>query len=370
MFMYVSLFLLFLSMGTEAQVAVLNKKKIIVDLEQNKAVHFKVRQRYEQHFLDIEEEMQQLKKQEEALLQKDTTQDKVNLLEQQNKYNQIQVRKQYFMQQLRQLEENIQLLCQQELEQFEQHVIDRFTDTKKYSIILPQYDMGLVIYASPVVDISSQVLKQYHAYRKKTFRTRQEIRELFDLLSVTYLPSLKITYEPFKKIDARHSKFYLDREAQIDASNRLYKKSVESSDLGKIYIKWINDKVGYGVFADQNFKKGDFVGEYTGVLRSVDSERDTAASAYSWGYPVDPKFNGVAMQRGKNQKLWLDAKYEGNEMRFVNHSDKPNTQVVYVIDSQGILHICYVAIKTIAHNQQVTVSYGDNYWNVREKVNL
>lgn len=368
--MYAALMLLCVFQPVVSQVAVLNKKKLIVALEQDKAVHFKIRQRFEQHFLDIEHELEGLKKQEQVLLQQDDADDQIDKEEQQQKYIIIQQKKQGCMQQLYRLEQNVQQLCQEELETFERNVVDKFVSHKKYDLILPQYDMGLVIYANPIVDISQEVLKAYHKYRKRTFRTKKEIQELFDLLSVTYLPAVKITYEPFKKIDARHSKFYLEHEAKIDAANRLYRQKVERHDVDNVYIKWMSEQVGYGVFASKDIKRGNFVGEYTGVIRSVESVRDVRASAYSWSYPIDPKFNGASSSRRQNQQMWLDAKYEGNEMRFVNHSDNPNTKVVYVIDSKGILHICYVAIKDIAHDQQLTVSYGENYWKSREKVSL
>lgn len=50
-----------------------------------------------------------------------------------------------------------------------------------------------------------------------------------------------------------------------------------------IYVKFINEQIGYGVFAKVNIEPDIIIGQYTGVLReALDSE-----TVYSWNYKSD-----------------------------------------------------------------------------------
>ena len=37
----------------------------------------------------------------------------------------------------------------------------------------------------------------------------------------------------------------------------------------KINVRWINSKIGYGVFAKVDIKKNEIIGEYTGVIENL-----------------------------------------------------------------------------------------------------
>lgn len=357
--------------GLQARVVVLNKKRVITHLKQDEKVYFKLQQRYEEKFNEIQRKAQQAKKQEEILLQ-DEKKDQKSEYEIQQQYVKLQEEKQELVVALQQLNDNIQQLCQQELEKFDRQVIEKFVQRKDWTIVLPQYDMGMVIWANNAVDVSPEIIKAYEAYRKKNFTARAKIHELFDLLSVTYLEKIKVTYDPILKLDARHSIFYLENQEQLDAASRLYAESVEHCKVGPIELRWVNDHVGYGVYATKTIQPGDYVGEYTGLVR-LTKKGERSSSAYAWRYPIEPTKNGIDVGDNLSRHLWLDAKYEGNEMRFVNHSDTPNVKVVHVIDSKGLLHVCYIAIAEIAKGQQVLVDYGQGYWGStsgRKKVAL
>ena len=56
-------------------------------------------------------------------------------------------------------------------------------------------------------------------------------------------------------------------------------------------------------------------------------------------------------------------------MRFVNHSDEPNLGMKFVFQDNA-WHVIYVAKKEIAKGEQLLVSYGNQYWKNRKKVNL
>lgn len=62
--------------------------------------------------------------------------------------------------------------------------------------------------------------------------------------------------------------------------------------------------------------------------------------------------------------LSIDARIFGNFQRFVNHADDPNTESV-AVPYKNRWHRVYVALKNIEANEEVTVSYGSNYWSSR-----
>ncbi|MBP7854805.1 SET domain-containing protein-lysine N-methyltransferase, partial [Candidatus Babeliales bacterium] len=58
-------------------------------------------------------------------------------------------------------------------------------------------------------------------------------------------------------------------------------------------------------------------------------------------------------------------KYKGNELRFINHSNDPNTQCLDVL-VDNVFYMIYIAIRDIAKDEELTVSYGSGYWDSRK----
>ena len=123
------------------------------------------------------------------------------------------------------------------------------------------------------------------------------------------------------------------------------------------WVYHVNDQVGYGVSADQDFKSGDFLMEYTGVV-----VKESSDTTFTWSYPP-----GGGNLRGT--KYSLDGRTCGNEGRFVNHSDEPNVETKFVFQDNS-WHLIYVAKKEIKTGEQLFVNYGSGYWTTREKEDL
>lgn len=129
----------------------------------------------------------------------------------------------------------------------------------------------------------------------------------------------------------------------IDAINNHYEALVS--------IAFINDDVGYGVFAEQDIKKGQMIGEYTGIVKKVNFSNKPQDYDYAWGFP--PPTKGI-----------IDAKDAGNFTRFINHSNRPNIDMAYVpINNRW--HLAYVANQDIKKDQQLLANYGRPYWRGR-----
>lgn len=57
---------------------------------------------------------------------------------------------------------------------------------------------------------------------------------------------------------------------------------VNLTDLDKlIYIRLLNDQIGYGVFAKKFIKKNSVIGEYTGVIGRLPTDNSYCFAYYS-----------------------------------------------------------------------------------------
>lgn len=113
-------------------------------------------------------------------------------------------------------------------------------------------------------------------------------------------------------------------------SNNIY---VKNSNLG--------GKYGRGIFANKNFKKGDII-ELAPYIEDIDSNYKGVVRDY-----IFTKSNNISV---------LGLGYGS----LYNHSDTPNAQ--WIIDET---HIRFTAIEDINRDQEILVSYGNNYWNSR-----
>lgn len=189
------------------------------------------------------------------------------------------------------------------------------------------------------------------AYNEQNFREKNQA--LFKKLGVTYLKNIEIISPDIKQLDAKHTDRYLRNPAYYDNLEKKYRSQIARGHVTPISVRFINDKIGYGVFAEADIAKDQFVGEYTGRVMDLKDIKDTK---YTWGY-----FTGHN-KYGKSIDTSLDAGPAGNEMRFVNHDYKPNVKMQYIIQD-GKWHVCYVAIAPIKKGEQLLVDYGKRYWS-------
>jgi uncharacterized protein len=112
----------------------------------------------------------------------------------------------------------------------------------------------------------------------------------------------------------------------------------------------IND-AGEGLFSKVLIKPGDTIGEYTGEILSDDQVNE------------EPYINSDYI-------LWVCTNHnilgEGplsNHTRYINHSDKPNGQIVV---STRWKKARIEAIKKIPPGKEVFIDYGPSYWEAKE----
>ncbi|HSX11562.1 MAG TPA: SET domain-containing protein-lysine N-methyltransferase [Chlamydiales bacterium] len=134
-----------------------------------------------------------------------------------------------------------------------------------------------------------------------------------------------------------------------------YKKKIESDYAPKVSVRFVNDQVGHGVFAEQTLKSERYVGEYTGIVRENIRVYFVPLNNYCYEYPVVDSL-------GKH--FVVDAT-RGNFTRFINHSFKPNLRPAYAF-YDGFYHVIFLTLRQISKGEQLCFDYGHNYWILRE----
>jgi uncharacterized protein len=101
---------------------------------------------------------------------------------------------------------------------------------------------------------------------------------------------------------------------------------------------------GLGLYAKKDFKKGDFIIEYTGDLVTTE-EADRRGGKYL--FTVSPTHT-------------IDGKGRDNIARYLNHSCKPNAEAEL---NEEELRVRIYAKKGIKAGEEIVYDYGKEYWD-------
>lgn len=123
-----------------------------------------------------------------------------------------------------------------------------------------------------------------------------------------------------------------------------------------VSIRLINPTIGFGLFAERDLKVGEIVGEYAGFLTRSDAIAD---GTYSYSYPPLGDADG-------EMRLSIDARWMGNETRFINHSDAEVVNHDYAFYN-GLWHVMFTVSSPVSKDQQLLIDYGEGYWEARAK---
>jgi hypothetical protein len=154
-----------------------------------------------------------------------------------------------------------------------------------------------------------------------------------------------------KEAEYWNSDLWSDRDKKFFG---LKEQQILMGDFPSLYLKFIDDVVGHGIYANQKIQKDDLIGEYTGEFM-FDRRRDTLDSGYLIG----------GYSRLGRFKWHIDARNNGNYTRFINHSCDPNiklTQTFFGGQYRGLV----IAAKDIKLGEQVLMNYGNDYWSGKQ----
>jgi uncharacterized protein len=130
-----------------------------------------------------------------------------------------------------------------------------------------------------------------------------------------------------------------------------FDKEIQTDMHPKISIRYIDEKVGFGVFTEQRIPSCAFAGEYRGVVQER-KKKELKDKVHCVRFTV--------WEMGK-RKFILNAENKGNFTRFINHSAKPNLSLQSVY-WRGIPRLIFVALKEISEGTQLTFDYGTFFW--------
>lgn len=149
---------------------------------------------------------------------------------------------------------------------------------------------------------------------------------------------------------------YRAKEGDLIPPERLwmgvyFDKELKTALNPRLSVRYIDEEIGFGVFADQKIPACSFVGEYTGIIKEYDKKtmRDKI-------YCV--RYN--CWQTGA-RKFVIDAETHGNYTRFINHSYRPNL-ALQSIHWRGIPKMVLISLQEILEGTQLTFDYGRSFW--------
>lgn len=143
--------------------------------------------------------------------------------------------------------------------------------------------------------------------------------------------------------------------SEMARKGSLYQEELFHNRTAPCSVRFVDEVKGFGLFAEKRLTKGEWIGEYCGLLTKL--ERNEPDTTYIVHYPT--RFFSMSL-------FGVDAKKRCNLMRFANHKDSPNAQAEYLLD-RGLLHLAFFAIGEIEKGEEITVDYGKDYWMHREK---
>lgn len=128
-----------------------------------------------------------------------------------------------------------------------------------------------------------------------------------------------------------------------------YRREVKAGTVGDVCIQWVNERVGYGLFAAADIEEGGFIGQYVGIVRRC-SRLFGNVNEYCFRYPL---------KRFSLFVYTIDANRNGNETRFINHNrENPNCDAVVTVNND-LLHICIYANRMIKEGEELSFDYGN-----------
>lgn len=192
-------------------------------------------------------------------------------------------------------------------------------------------------------------LKKFHIALPGDKVRQYSAEEFRHFLGVTYLPrAIFINSSLLFWFMERLRCMAVDQLKEEEDNYFLYHKSLIENNTDDLIIKWVDDEIGYGLFAGRSFKPGEFIGEYSGIIKNAKDSSD------------DNRYNIIYFRNRKNS-YYIDAQDYGNHMRFMNHSSFGNVMGVHMY-CQGIRRTIFIAWTPIQPGDQLLFDYGKNYW--------
>lgn len=119
-----------------------------------------------------------------------------------------------------------------------------------------------------------------------------------------------------------------------------------------VYIKFVDDNSGYGLFTTCLLPENTFIGEYVGIVDAAKFQ-DSNLVQYVMSYP------------SCDGNVCINASKHGNITRFINHAPTENEGCnvkFHILHEKGLCNVICVTTQPVPANTQLLVDYGNSFW--------
>lgn len=205
----------------------------------------------------------------------------------------------------------------------------------------------------------------FSSHGKKVARQYLTLSQFNAMMTEIYAKTFQYCNQVFvdEKLSRRDLPPTMDADALYQESND-FQSSDHQASLEQYELRYINSKVGFGVFARKDIKKGTLIAQYCGKYM-----------------PHKIAYQNYSYQPGKENgfNLMLDAQLYGNISRFINHAPEPDTDThensylcANLIAENHILYgnrrIMLIADRDIKQGEQLLSYYGEDYFSISENI--
>jgi len=201
-------------------------------------------------------------------------------------------------------------------------------------------------------------------------------RKLFSALGLKHTNNLVMESSEIDLMDAHkdEAKKYLNEEIRsLMISKRLtvkqlseIRKTLQEQPVRKdLQVKFINKKIGYGVFATQAMPVNTVIGVYSGQIKTSEEVNQDYAFPF---LGINPSAMDSQDEDEQEGIFWVDASVHGNATRFINHSEDQNCSTFNILDASNIPQVVFVTRDPIKKSEQITINYGSVYAWDKESV--
>lgn len=134
-----------------------------------------------------------------------------------------------------------------------------------------------------------------------------------------------------------------------------FQKELLSDPILSLSLRWIDSRIGWGLFAEKPLQQMEFIAQYSGLIRK--RKRADRSNAYCFEYSLAPDCSTPYL---------IDAQDQGGISRYVNHSDSPNLSAE-LATYDGMTHVILYTSRSIQPNEELCYDYGPDYWQNRSR---
>uniref|UniRef100_A0A1I7T1H2 SET domain-containing protein n=2 Tax=Caenorhabditis tropicalis TaxID=1561998 RepID=A0A1I7T1H2_9PELO len=150
----------------------------------------------------------------------------------------------------------------------------------------------------------------------------------------------------FSDVDPNQRALSIECSKECGCSSKCPRRQTQRGQKTPLIV-FYEGKKGFGLRAGGRIRKGQFIGEYTGVIKKAGEGDDTSYEACLGGI---------------DENLVICSKEYGNAMRFMSHSCDPSARFVVVHSRRQesdplIPRLAIFALKDIDIAEEVTISY-------------